>query len=70
MVADTDIYAVNIYPELQHFSAFHYMYFGAVLAELQFLIPNIGSYKPRSWFMQSLAYDSIQSSILAYMKCT
>jgi hypothetical protein len=44
MVADKDIYAVNIYPELQHFSAFHYMYFGAVLAELQFLIPNIRSY--------------------------
>ena len=44
MVADKDIYAVNIYPELHDFSEFHYMYFGVVLAELQFLIANIGSY--------------------------
>ena len=36
MVADKDIYAVNIYPELKHFYAFHFTYFGAVLAELKF----------------------------------
>ena len=46
MVADKDIYAVNIYPELQHFSAIHYMYFGAVLAELQFLIQILDHINP------------------------
>ena len=57
MVADKDIYAVNIYPELQHFSAFHFMYFRAVLAELQFLIPNIRSYTSVTHLDQAISLD-------------